>query len=81
MQSRRLDLNEVVENISKMLGRILGEDIVLHLTFYPAPAFVQADATMMEQVLMNLAVNSGMPCPGAVGWISRLGPWSLGQSN
>ena len=41
-----------------MLGRILGEDIVLHLTFYPAPAFVQADATMMEQVLMNLAVNS-----------------------
>ena len=58
MQSRRLDLNEVVENVSKMLGRILGEDIVLHLTFYPAPAFVQADATMMEQVLMNLAVNS-----------------------
>ncbi len=58
MQPRRLDMNEVVSNMTKMLGRILGEDIALQLHYFPQPALVQADAGMMEQVLLNLAVNS-----------------------
>jgi two-component system cell cycle sensor histidine kinase/response regulator CckA len=58
LQPRRLDMNEVVANITKMLGRILGEDIALQLNYSPQPALVQADAGMMEQVLLNLAVNS-----------------------
>jgi CheY-like chemotaxis protein len=58
MQPRRLDMNEVVGNMTKMLGRILGEDIALQLSYSPQPAPVQADAGMMEQVLLNLAVNS-----------------------
>jgi PAS domain S-box-containing protein len=58
MQPRRLDMNEVVGNMTKMLGRILGEDIALQLHYFPRPALVQADAGMMEQVLLNLAVNS-----------------------
>jgi PAS domain S-box-containing protein len=58
MQPRQLDMNEVVGNMTKMLGRILGEDIALQLHYSPHPAPVQADAGMMEQVLLNLAVNS-----------------------
>jgi PAS domain S-box-containing protein len=58
MQPRRLDMNEVVSNMTKMLGRILGEDIALQLNYFSQPALVQADASMMEQVLLNLAVNS-----------------------
>ncbi len=58
IQPRRLDMNEVVANMTKMLGRILGEDIALQLNYSPQPALVQADAGMMEQVLLNLAVNS-----------------------
>jgi PAS domain S-box-containing protein len=58
MQPKRLDMNEVVNNMTKMLGRILGEDIVLQLNYCPQPALVHADAGMMEQVLLNLAVNS-----------------------
>jgi two-component system cell cycle sensor histidine kinase/response regulator CckA len=58
MQRRCLDLNEVVSNMSKMLGRILGEDIMLQLHYAPQPVLVHADASMMEQVLLNLAVNS-----------------------
>jgi CheY-like chemotaxis protein len=41
-----------------MLGRILGEDIALQLNYCPQLALVQADAGMLEQVLLNLAVNS-----------------------
>ncbi len=58
MQPRPLDMNEAVSNMTKMLSRILGEDIALQLNYYPQPALVLADASMMEQVLLNLAVNS-----------------------
>jgi PAS domain S-box-containing protein len=58
MQPRQLDVNEVVGNMTKMLGRILGEDIVLQLHYSPHPVMVEADAGMLEQVLLNLAVNS-----------------------
>jgi nitrogen-specific signal transduction histidine kinase len=51
-------MNEVVANMTKMPGRILGKDIELQLNYSPHPARVQADAGMMEQVLLNLAVNS-----------------------
>jgi nitrogen-specific signal transduction histidine kinase/ActR/RegA family two-component response regulator len=58
MQPRCLDLNEVVSNMTKMLSRILGEDIILQLSYSSVPACVHADASMIEQVLLNLAVNS-----------------------
>jgi two-component system, cell cycle sensor histidine kinase and response regulator CckA len=58
MQPRRLDLNEVVSNMTMMLGRILGEDIVLQLSYLPQPAYIKADGSMIEQVLLNLVVNA-----------------------
>lgn len=58
MQPRRLDLNEVVGNMTKMLDRILGEDITLEVSPWPQLALVHADASMMEQVVLNLAVNA-----------------------
>ncbi len=66
MQPCRLDMNEVVSNMTKMLGRLLGEDVTLQLTYWDQPSLVQADASMMEQVLLNLAVNSrdAMPMGG-----------------
>jgi PAS domain S-box-containing protein len=58
LQPRHLDLNEVVSNLSKMLQRLLGEDVSLHVHFTPQLPAVHADQGMLEQVLMNLAVNS-----------------------
>ncbi len=58
MQPKELDLNQVVSNMTMMLGRILGEDISLQLNYWPYPACVRADGSMMEQVLLNLAVNA-----------------------
>jgi len=68
MQPKRWDLNEVVSNMTQMLSRILGEDIVLQLAYSAGPALVQADASMLEQVLLNLAVNSrdAMPKGGVL---------------
>ena len=53
-----LDLNEVVTNLSKMLRRVLGEQVSVQLDFAPEPLSFQGDAGMMEQVLVNLAVNA-----------------------
>ncbi len=64
MQPKRLDMNQVVSNVTMMLGRILGEDIALRLNYWPQPALVQADASMIEQVLLNLAVNARDAMPG-----------------
>jgi PAS domain S-box-containing protein len=57
-QPKPLDLNEVVANTSKMLQRLIGEHIGLETRFAPGGAPIQADRTMMEQILINLAVNS-----------------------
>jgi two-component system, cell cycle sensor histidine kinase and response regulator CckA len=58
IQPRQLDLNKVVGNMTNMLGRILGEDVSLQLNYCQSPPMVEADAGMMEQVLLNLAVNA-----------------------
>jgi PAS domain S-box-containing protein len=58
IQPKRLDMNKIVGNMTDMLGRLLGEDVALKLNYSQSPAMVEADAGMMEQVLLNLAVNA-----------------------
>jgi CheY-like chemotaxis protein len=69
IQPKRLDMNKIVGNMTDMLGRILGEDVALQLNYAQSPAVVEADAGMMEQVLLNLAVNArdAMPRGGQLG--------------
>ena len=57
-QARLIDLAEVMGSMSSLLRRVLGEDIALEDAFAPALPLVQADPGMMEQVIMNLAVNA-----------------------
>jgi two-component system cell cycle sensor histidine kinase/response regulator CckA len=47
-----------VANLMKMLQRILGEQINMELCLSPRALVVHADAGMLEQVLLNLAVNA-----------------------
>ena len=63
-----LDLNELVEGVAKMLGRLIGEDVDLVVVPAPNLGRVSADAGRIEQVLMNLAVNArdAMPAGGKV---------------
>lgn len=53
-----LDLNALVENIHKMLERLIGEDIDLVSKCVPGLGRVKADPSQIEQVIMNLAVNA-----------------------
>jgi len=53
-----LDLNHVIADIAKILGRVIGEDI--QLTVLPGEKLgrVKADPVQVEQVVMNLATNA-----------------------
>ena len=64
LQPRDLDLNESINDMTKMLRRTLGENIQLQFKFAMQPLFIHADAGMMDQVLMNLAVNARDAMPG-----------------
>ena len=68
MQPKDLDLNEIVENLLKMLRRIIGEDIQLEWVPGKPLGTIHADTGMMEQILMNLCINArdAMPEGGTV---------------
>ncbi len=57
-QPRDLDLSETVTNTAKMLRRVLGENVQMQLKLASQPLFINADAGMMDQVLLNLSVNA-----------------------
>lgn len=68
IQIQTLNLNDVVENLLKMLRRLIGEDIRLEWQAASGLWPVRVDAGMMEQVVMNLVVNSrdAMPKGGDI---------------
>lgn len=53
-----LNLNEIVSTISDMLRRTIGESISLELALAPDVPFVCADISELENVIINLALNS-----------------------
>jgi two-component system, cell cycle sensor histidine kinase and response regulator CckA len=58
LQPRVLLLGDVVENMNRMLQRLIGEDIALNVECAEGIPPVEADAAMLEQIILNLAVNS-----------------------
>ena len=62
-----LNLNDLVADMQKMLRRLIGEDITVTMGMAPELQSVRADRNQIEQVIMNLAVNSrdAMPAGGA----------------
>ncbi|MBA3259985.1 MAG: PAS domain S-box protein, partial [Gemmatimonadales bacterium] len=66
LQLRSVSLNEVVTAVDRILRRLIGEDIELRTELAGDLRLTRADPGQMEQVLLNLAVNSrdAMPAGG-----------------
>jgi two-component system cell cycle sensor histidine kinase/response regulator CckA len=58
LQPHVMNLNTVVEEMGRLLPRLIGENIELAMRMDDNLGTIRADASQMEQVLMNLAVNA-----------------------
>jgi len=64
LQPVALQLNQGLGEMEKMLRRLVGEDVELRFDLAPGLGVVTADPGQVEQVVMNLAVNSRDAMPG-----------------
>jgi PAS domain S-box-containing protein len=53
-----IDLNDIVQNVNKFLGRVIGEDIHLKTKTCEGELTIYSEAGQVEQILVNLATNS-----------------------
>ena len=65
---RTVDVNDAIRNASRLLRRLLGEDVALVTQLCPEACIVQIDPTLLDQVVVNLAVNGrdAMPRGGTL---------------
>jgi prepilin-type N-terminal cleavage/methylation domain-containing protein/prepilin-type processing-associated H-X9-DG protein len=80
-QPRLLDLNRVVAGVTEMLRRLIGEHIHLEAEYDSPHAWVNADLGMMEQILINLAVNSRDAMPQGGHLLLRTSSVSFNQTD
>jgi two-component system cell cycle sensor histidine kinase/response regulator CckA len=58
LQPKILDLNSVVNDLAKMLKRLIGEDIEIEIVSDLTLGKVKADHSQLDQIIMNLVVNA-----------------------
>jgi CheY-like chemotaxis protein/two-component sensor histidine kinase len=68
LEFKVLDLNSILRDLEKMLKRIIGENIALNLNLSGSLGAVRTDPGQIEQVILNLVVNSkdAMPHGGSL---------------
>ena len=73
-----LDLNRVVGETRPMLARLVGEDVELMVELHREAIAIYADPHQLEEVLMNLAVNSrdAMPRGGKLRIVTSVVEWA-----
>ena len=66
VEPKVIDLNDVVEQLARLMRRLVGEDVLLATALAPGLHSVKADVTQLEQIVLNLAVNArdAMPTGG-----------------
>ncbi len=58
MQLKSVEINDCVDGVGSMLRRLIGEDIEIVFDSCGESTWVEADQAMLEQVILNLAVNA-----------------------
>lgn len=58
LESKLLDLNNIVSDMERMLSRLIGEDVEIVTVRDPDLWQVKLDPAQIEQVILNLAVNA-----------------------
>ncbi|MBI5559569.1 MAG: PAS domain S-box protein [Deltaproteobacteria bacterium] len=69
LEIKTINLNTVIDRLTKMLERLIGENISLDIKYNSPECYIQADAGQCEQIIMNLVINAkdAMPKGGQLG--------------
>lgn len=78
LRPEAVDVNEVVRDVGRLLGRTLGEDVDVRLDLDPAVEPVYVEPRQLHQVLLNLAMNSRDAMPRGGRLSLRTGMRELG---
>jgi PAS domain S-box-containing protein len=80
LEPRILNLNSIITDLEKMLRRLVGENIAIHLLLAPDTGMVKADRSQIEQVILNLVVNARDAMPEGGKLTIETGNWTLDRS-
>ncbi|HUQ88832.1 MAG TPA: ATP-binding protein [Vicinamibacterales bacterium] len=71
-EMRRMDLNASIEQLAAMLRRLVGSTITLETDLSPHARYIAADATQIEQIVLNLTLNArdAMPNGGKITFVT-----------
>jgi PAS domain S-box-containing protein len=58
LEPRVLDCNDLIQRTNRMLRRLISEDVTLSTVLAPSLRLIKADASQIEQVIMNLSLNA-----------------------
>jgi len=58
IETQTLNLNDVVLQLEIMLRRLIATNITIDISLSPEPCYIEADPTQIDQVILNLALNS-----------------------
>ncbi len=58
LEFKVINLNNLINNLVKMLERLIGEDIKLDFISKPGSTNIMADSSQIEQIILNLSVNA-----------------------
>ena len=68
LEMKTVNLNKLIDEILKLLGRIIGEDVHFEINTIGEVSNIKADPSQVEQILMNLVINArdAMPDGGRI---------------
>jgi len=79
LEVRMVDLNEHIAQTLTMLGRLIGEDLVLNFESAKDTLVIEADPGQLVQILMNLVVNARDATPPGGRITIRCFPWKVDE--
>jgi PAS domain S-box-containing protein len=80
LQAQILDLNDRLREVSKLLKPLMGDDVEIVLPSRSTAAVVEADAGHLDQIMLNLAVNSRDAMPRGGKLIIETGVYDLDEA-
>jgi PAS domain S-box-containing protein len=80
VQTQILDLNDRLREVSKLLKPLMGDDVEIVMPSRSTAAVVEADAGHLDQIVLNLAVNSRDAMPNGGKLIIETGVYDLDEA-